>query len=468
MPDSQTQTRRSFLKLSAATTLGFVGLHRAIGCACDPTLDGRNPGPYGDLIADTEGVLDLPSGFSYRIISRAGDQMDDGLLVPGKQDGMAAFPGTAGRTIVVCNHENDVGNTSQSAFGESGDLSGRIDPAAVYDSSEAAFCAGGTTTFVYDTRARRMERQFLSLAGSLRNCAGGPTPWNSWITCEETVRRSGESCELDHGYNFDVPATAEPRVRLPVPLKAMGRFKHEAVAVDERSGIVYQTEDRGDGLIYRFIPKAPGKLADGGALQALKIDDRPSLDTSNRFYTRIEVGERMSVSWLDLDDAESPRDDLRLQGSSRGAAQFARGEGMWFGGGAIYFVCTSGGVAGKGQIWKYVPSPFEGTYHESKSPGSLELFIEPNDGCLVENADNVVVTPWGDLILAEDGSPDQFLVGVTMEGVVYKFARNALDGSEFAGPTFSPDGSTMFVNLQHSGLTLAIMGPWSLRSSADA
>ena len=456
MRDATNLTRRSFFKLSAATTLG---------CACDPALHGRNPGPYGDLIADPEGVLDLPGGFSYQIISRAGDQMDDGLLVPGAQDGMAAFPGPGGKTVIVCNHENNIGPGSVSAFGEAGELSPQIDPAAVYDTSEEAFCPGGTTTLVYDTRERRLERRFLSLAGSLRNCAGGPTPWNSWISCEETTLTSGEYCNLDHGYNFEVPAQARPGLAAAVPLKAMGRFNHEAVAVDERSGIVYQTEDRGDGLIYRFVPKTRGNLASGGALQALKIDDRPSLDTSNRFYTRLEVGERMSVSWLDLDDVESPGDDLRFQGSSRGAAQFARGEGMWVGDGAIYFVCTSGGVAGKGQIWKYIPSPFEGTYREMKNPGVLELFLEPNDGCLVENADNVVVTPWGDLILAEDGPPDQFLVGVTMDGVVYKFARNALDSSEFAGPIFSPDGSTMFVNLQHSGLTLAILGPWSPRSS---
>ena len=468
MPSPTTLRRRSFLKLSAATAFGFAGLHRALGCACDPTLRGRNPGPYGDLIADPEGVLDLPVGFSYQIISRTGDQMDDGLLVPGAQDGMAAFRGAGGRTVLVCNHENSVGVVTQSAFGEAGELAERIDPADVYDTSEGSFCAGGTTTLVYDTRERRLERRFLSLAGSLRNCAGGPTPWNSWITCEETTRSSGDLSELDHGYNFEVPALARPGLTAPVPLVAMGRFVHEAVAVDERSGIVYQTEDRGDGLIYRFLSKTPGKLIDGGVLQALKVVDHPSLDTSNRFYSRVEVGERLSVSWIDIENVESPNDDLRYQGFSRDAARFARGEGMWSGGGAIYFVCTSGGAAGKGQIWRYTPSPFEGTYREQKNPGMLELFIEPNDGCLVENADNVVVTPWGDLILAEDGPPDQFLVGVTMNGEVYKFARNALDGSEFAGPTFSPDGTAMFVNLQYSGLTLAIFGPWSRSLSTEA
>ncbi len=179
------QTRRSFLKLSAATTLGFVGL----GCACDPTLRGRNPGPYGDLVTDPEGIIDLPRGFSYDVVARAGDRMTDGLFMPEKQDGMAAFAGSDG-IILICNHENDVGQESLSAFGDRGELNDRVNRELVYDVSDNGLCPGGTTTILYDTSQRRTLSMHLSLAGTLRNCAGGLTPWNSWITCEETVRKA--------------------------------------------------------------------------------------------------------------------------------------------------------------------------------------------------------------------------------------------------------------------------------------
>ena len=106
-------------------------------------------------------------------------------------------------------------------------------------------CLGGTTTLVYDTRTQTLEKHFLSLIGTIRNCAGGLTPWNTWITCEETMQKAEGTYDADHGYNFEVPASADIGLADPIPLKAMGRFNHEAVAVDPKTGIVYETEDRG-------------------------------------------------------------------------------------------------------------------------------------------------------------------------------------------------------------------------------
>jgi secreted PhoX family phosphatase len=151
---------------------------------------------------------------------------------------------------------------------------------------------------------------------------------------------------------------------------------------------------------------------------------------------------------------------LRRRGLAQGAACFARGEGAWYGNDAIYVACTNGGRKKKGQIWRYVPSLFEGAPEERNDPGKLELFVEPNDGDLVDNADNLTVAPWGDLIVCEDGEDEQFLVGVTPKGEFYKFGKSAAGDSELAGVTFSPDGTTLFVNIQHKGLTLAITGPW--------
>jgi len=459
-------SRRYFLKQASAIALGFSGLHHFVGAGMPGLHTGdRWADRFGALQPDPDGILDLPAEFSYQIISRHGDRMDDGFFVPHRADGMATFPGPDGSTILVRNHEVSIGaDRQESPFRGDESLQTRLSPGQTYDiDADGVPCPGGTTTIVYDTQGRRVERQFLSLVGTERNCAGGPTPWNTWITCEETVRRAGDNCEHNHGYPFEVPATTEPRLAEPVPIKAMGRFNHEAVAVDPASGIVYQTEDRGDGLVYRYIPDTPGDLLKGGRLQALVVADQPSLDTRNWNDQTVAPGDQMAVRWIDLDGIQSPDDDLRHRGFNAGAARFARGEGMWYSdGGAIFFACTNGGRIKKGQIWKYTPSAQEGTSHEMNDPGTLELFVEPNDGGLIDNADNLTVAPWGDLIVCEDGSGEQYLVGITPEGRFYKFAHNVMDNdSEMAGATFSPDGSTFFVNIQHAGLTLAITGPWN-------
>jgi secreted PhoX family phosphatase len=447
-------SRRHFLRASAAFGAGFLGLRELLG----QERSARAPG-YGELVPDPARILDLPPGFSYRILSRTGETMDDGFRVPAAHDGMAAFPGPDGLTILVRNHEIKP-PSRHGPFGERAELFPRIDRAKVYDPAGPG--PGGTTTLVYDTRERRLVRHFLSLAGTWRNCAGGPTPWGSWITCEETTERAGsKGAGRDHGYVFEVPAAAEPRLADPVPIRAMGRFNHEAVAVDPRSGAVYETEDRSDGLLYRYLPEEPGRLARGGRLQALKVKDKPGLTTRNDGKgPSVPVGAPLEVEWVDLEDVESPGDDLRRQGFARGAAAFSRGEGIWYGRGAVYFACTSGGRNKKGQIWRYVPSPEEGRPGEARAPGRLELFVEPNDDTLLENGDNLTVAPWGDLVVCENAKKEQHVVGVTPEGRFYNLARNPRGDSEFAGACFSPDGSTLFVNIQKAGLTVAIAGPW--------
>ena len=458
-----TLSRRSFFGAAAGISLGLAGLKRSYG------LDGLLPAPvlgFGPLVDDPEGLLALPEGFSYTIISRAGERMDDGFYVPARHDGMATFPGPDGSTLLVRNHEMNWGNPERlGPFGRDNALLGRLDPGAIYDIGESGRPAlGGTTTLLFDTREQRLVGHRLSLAGTLVNCAGGPTPWGSWISCEETVQKVGGGRLEDHGYNFEVPATWDGGVVNPVALRAMGRFEHEAVAVHPASGIVYQTEDKGDGLIYRFIPDRPGQLASGGRLQALRILDQPSMDTRNWRGRTVRPGSLLAVGWIDMRDVESPDNDLRLRGFEAGAARFARGEGMWWTNNAVYFACTNGGAVRKGQIWRYVPAPYEGTYRESEEPGTLELFIEPNEGTLVENADNLTAAPWGDLIVCEDGTGDDYLFGVTPAGEIYKLGHNQGEIGEFAGSCFSPDGTTLFVNMQLKGLTVAITGPWDRRA----
>lgn len=441
---------------------GMKGISEVMSAPIDPVLMKSAPG-YGPLLPDPQGVLNLPKDFSYKIIMKQGQPMSDGLLSPGKPDGMATFRLDDKRTLIIRNHELDNFHLQESAYGAGNFLLGKISPNKMYDVGAKGFPAqGGTTTLIYDHDKGEVVKSFLSLAGTSRNCAGGPTPWGSWITCEEAVYTVGGHYAVDHGYCFEVPANPDGGLVDPVPLKAMGRFNHEAICVDPKTGIVYLTEDRHDGLFYRFIPNQPWKLAAGGKLQALAIKGSPSYDTRNWpgiKDKKILVGDVMEVEWMDLTDIESPKDDLRFRGFASGTAIFARGEGTWFGEGELYFACTNGGYNMQGQVWRYTPSAEEGKPGEKKAPGKLELFVETTDELILKNCDNLTVSPHGGLVMCED-DPHPFLIGVTPKGALFKIAENTRFPSEFAGVCFAPDGKTLFVNIQHYGMTLAITGPF--------
>jgi secreted PhoX family phosphatase len=258
---------------------------------------------------------------------------------------------------------------------------------------------------------------------------------------------------------FEVPSSARGLVD-PVPLTGLGRFNHEAVAIDPRTGIAYLTEDQDDSLLYRFIPNEPGRFAAGGRLQALALRDWPAANTSNhgRRARRFPEREPVSVRWIDLDRTDAPEDDLRVRGHAAGAALFSRGEGMCLGPDGIYFACTDGGAIEAGQIFRYRPGRNEGSPEEE--PGELELFVESRDPRQLENCDNLVATPWGDLLACEDADQPCALVGIAPNGGLYTFAENNYSASELAGACFAPDGRILFVNLQSPGLTLAITGPF--------
>lgn len=449
-------------------TLGFMGLHQWMikPVKAGIPAHGSLAAGYGPLLSDPKGVLNLPKGFTYKIISKQGDKMDDGLLLPGAPDGMAAFPGKNGKVIVIRNHENTPDNLTLGAFGEKNELLEKISADRFYDyGKKIQPSLGGTSTFVYNPKTGAIEKQFLSLAGTIRNCAGGPTPWNSWLSCEESTVKAGAyegSAEKDHGYVFEVPATEKVGLSNPLPIKGMGRFNHEAVAVDPRTGIVYLTEDAGDGLIYRYIPNTKRNMLNGGKLQALAMLGEKSYDTRNwesLTTPKFVLGTSMDVEWIDMENVESPNDDLRYQGYEKGAARFARGEGMWYGKNEIYFACTNGGKTSSGQVFKYVPGINEGNSEEKQKPSKLQLFAESQDKEILKNCDNLTIAPWGDVVLCEDAA-HPFLVGITPQGEYYKLAENVGYQTEFAGGVFSPSGETLFVNIQGAGLTIAITGPW--------
>ena len=415
---------------------------------------------YGPLVLDPEGILDLPAGFTYRVIRQSGETMDDGLLMPGKPDGMGCFAGEGSQVILVCNHEVKPRHRDLGPTGIGHRLRDQLPADKVYDTYlDGHPMGGGTTTVVYDLAEQRVVRQHLSLTGTATNCAGGVTPWRSWLSCEEIELTAGAQSNRDHGWVFEVPADAQGLVD-PVPLKAMGRFEHEAACVDPATSIVYLTEDKDDSLLYRFIPTTPGRLIDGGRLQALVIDGAPGADTRNWNGAILwRMGDWLDARWVDLEDVESPHEDLRIRGHAAGAALFARGEGLTWGNGDLFFACTSGGANRSGQIMRLVPS-------RDGAADRLQLFLESADEQVYDYGDNLTVAPWGDLLVCEDRYTEErtHLRGVTPEGQVYTIARNAhAENAEFAGVCVSPDGSTVFVNVMDPGYTLAITGRWHSR-----
>lgn len=448
-------SRRAVLKGAGSAALAFGGLAsrlaraQAEGVPAAGTLD-----PYGPLIPDPYGALDLPEGFFYTVLSQTGDRMDDGSAVPARPDGMAAFPATRGRIVLVRNHELEM----VSQEGSTGRRRRAGDPLAerVYDpGGPRRRPAGGTTTLVFDPARGRIETQAMSLAGTLRNCAGGPTPWGTWLSCEEAFEGPGDGLAKPHGYVFEVPASVTPTLVRPVPLTAMGRFRHEAAAVDPRDGAVYMTEDRPDGLFYRYVPNEPGLLSRGGRLQALALTELVAGDTRNWDaieLNAIAVGQGLTARWVDIEDPDPKDDELRYQGQALGAAIFARGEGLWYGDGSLFFAATDGGREKLGQIWRYTPT--------GPATGTLTLFSEPNDRRLMANCDNLTVAPWGHLIVCEDTDGENHIRGITPDGELYTLARNRRSGAELAGACFSPGGRMLFVNSLDNGLTFAIRGPW--------
>jgi len=429
--------RRQFLR---ATGTAFAAL-AANGCTRAGLAPIGGAPNYGPLAPDPAGLLDLPEGFSYRVLSSLGEPMSDGGSVPDRADGMGCFDLGGGKLALVRNHELQVQH-------DGGGVAG-----AAYDTVARSLIPlpGGTTTIVLDADTLAVERQFRSLAGTIRNCAGGITPWGSWLTCEEDVSRPGPRQNKVHGYVFEVPASATGLVD-PVPLKAMGRFNHEAACVDPATGAVYLTEDREDGLLYRFLPNLPGQLAAGGQLQALALEGQT--DSRNWSGVALDPQSWHASRWVDLDNPEAPEDDLRRRGAAAGATLFARGEGIWMGDGELYFTCTSGGAAKLGQVFRLRP--------QSGSPDRVQLFYESTDIGQFNYGDNLTIAPSGHLIVCEDAYADEVsnrLIGITPAGDAYSLALCRLQ-TELAGACFSPDGKVLFVNIYAPTKTLAITGPW--------
>lgn len=439
--------RRNLLKsgMLGAAGLAFGGLaSRSLSAASLPFSPDYGPLSLKQDEATGLPLIALPDGFRYTSFGWTGDIMSDGIATPRAHDGMAVVAAQGNTITMIRNHEiRGVGSPFTGL---------------VYDQNTP----GGTTSLTFDTYQGKWRDSYASLSGTSTNCAGGPTPWGSWLTCEETtLGPETDSRVKSHGWVFEVPAFGRPSAE---PLKGLGRFVHEAVAVDPATGIVYETEDRGTSGFYRFIPNTPGRLQDGGKLQMLKIAGEHQANMDQGYANDTTWG----VEWVDIADPEKAHEDgttnslgVFRQGFDQGGARFNRGEGCWFDSGYVYFVSTSGGAASNGQVYEYDPRS-----------ETLRLVFESPAASVLNSPDNIAVSPRGGIILCEDGSrPKQLLQGLTREGQIFPFAENNVmlsgqrngfsgnyTGSEWCGATFY--NNWLFVNIQSPGITLAITGPW--------
>lgn len=456
-PEIPLMARRRLLQAGGAglalAGLGCAG-RRPVAAAVPAALSGYGPlRPVADMNTGLP-LLQLPEGFSYVSFAWAGEELAPGQACPAQHDGMGVVAARGDVLTLVRNHE------------VSSDPGGSFAPAAAtYDPG----CRGGTVTLRFDARAGRLLEMRPSLSGTLVNCAGGVTPWGSWLSCEEIVLDADQPVPVKgegmhrvkraHGYVFEVPADGPAR---PEPLVALGRMKHEAATVDPATGIVYLTEDQKPAGFYRFIPDVPGQLARGGRLQMLQAVGVPDLRTGRR------QGEVFKVRWVEIEEPDRGIDDgggmagLVRQGQANGGSLFTRLEGVIMGEGRVYFTSTNGGDAGCGQLWAYRPGE-----------ETLELVFESPSPEVLDYPDNIVLSPRGGLVICEDSEqPVQRLYGMAADGSLFEFARNdiVLDGfrgiegdfrgEEWAGACFSPDGRWLFANNYRPGITFAITGPW--------
>ncbi|GAB2979329.1 alkaline phosphatase PhoX [Nocardioides montaniterrae] len=479
-------SRRSLLSGGAAAGLGLA-VAGAMPSLAEATPGSRSATPRGTgltpaktfppLADDPAGIIALPAGFSYAIVTRAGvTTLDEGAKTPGAHDGTAAFTVGRGRYRLIQNHELKAGN----------ELGVPHVAGTVYD--PGAVDAGGCTAISTDAKGRNLG-EHVAISGTSTNCAGGPTPWGTWLTCEETEDRAGKAWSgngksgvyaKDHGYVFEV---FHDGTKNPEPIKAFGRFAHEACAIDAAQKHVFLSEDASgpNGLFYRWTaprgfsmgPGLADRLGDTdgelAAMQILMPDGSVLPDVA--YLTSAQMGRPFPVRWKAVPDRDARTTSVRKQYADREVTRGKKFEGVYGTDEGVYVVNSfafsegdlpADAVAHDGMVWfyDYAAETIQLVAYFPHQATAVSGAAAKYDDLTFDGPDNVTVTPWGSLVLAEDGAGASHVLSSTPYGPTQAIVRNMLNDSEFTGPTFSADGQVLFVNMQTPGLTFAITGPW--------
>jgi secreted PhoX family phosphatase len=380
--------RRTFLRASVlgASTVAFTGSLWQDAFAAPAR---KAPGPYGSMLdADANGIQ-LPAGFTSKVIARSGQTVPGTSYTwHGAPDGGACFADGSGWIYVSNSEVNPGGGASAIRFNSSG---GVVSANSI-------------------------------LSGTRQNCAGGATPWNTWLSCEE----------VSLGYVYETYPFGGAAVRRP----AMGRFKHEAAAADPVRKVIYLTEDETDGRFYRFVPTTWGDLS-SGRLQVLRAGSATS----------------GSFTWADVPDPDGSPTVTRSQVS--GSKSFNGGEGCYYANDTVWFT-----TKGDNRVWQVnvAAGTYELAYDDSLvSPGTAPL----------TGVDNVTGSTFGDLYIAEDGGNMEICL-ITPNDTVSPFLRiNGQGFSEITGPAFAPAGNRLYFSSQRGtsgsssgGITYCVTGPF--------
>lgn len=491
-------SRRQILTGGAAAGVGLsvAGVLPSLAAPAAASSGSHGPRPAGGrpfppLEDDPDGILALPAGFQYRIVTREGqtDLLFGQGKTPAFHDGTGVVDAGRNRLTIVQNHEM---TPHMSEFGVP-HVAG-----TVYDPGAAV--AGGCTVITTDGWGRPTA-EWVGISGTVRNCAGGVTPWGTWLTCEETFINAGATWsaagqtgtyEKSHGYAFEVTDAGSGH-QVPRPIKAFGRYEHEALAVEPNLRHVYLSEDASgpNGLFYRWSAPHGVRLNRGlattlgdtaGKLEAMQIRlDDGSILPDVAYLTSAQLGRPFKVTWAEVADRDAVSTPTRKQFADGTVTRGKKFEGVWSNGSGIYIVNSfafgandlpADATKHDGMVWYYDfgdETITLVTYFPHNPAAETEGAFPKYADLTFDGPDNVTVTPWGTLILAEDGVKASHVLSSVPGGPTYAIARNQLSigtsngaptYSEFTGPTFSPDGRILFVNIQVPGITLAITGPW--------
>lgn len=464
---SRPVSRRLFLGATATTvtTAGLVAVGSHTSYAAPPRP--VDPAPF-DLSASADGgKLALPRGFKATRVSTIGVEplLDDrgGSVVgktPSNLDGTGCFS-ERNVTRLVRNHECRANST----------VPVPLVAGTVYDGVPTGM---GGNTVVETKNDGTFVRQWVALSGTIRNCAGGETPWGSWLACEEDTTKAGTTVtssvdgrqyvtKKDHGYVFEV----FPDVvawQIPLPIKAWGRAVWEGAAIGPNCTDAYLTEDTGGGLFYRWTAPAGTQIGPGiarrfgdndGVLQAAQLVRN---GTALRHYgelSQADLDKPYPVTWIDGgSDRQTQRATLRSQ--YPGATVHPKIEGCWSDGKDLWFTLSDVNAA---EAARYGIDQDQGMvmyYDYAAQTLTLKVYYEV--GNYFDSPDNITVSPWGTIVLAEDGSDPNHLIAWTPRAGSRPLAKDTAGRGEWAGPCFNRSGSVLFASVQ-SDCTYAITGP---------